>query len=198
MVTTKEAPSRATPILDQKAHEIQAYGHVVHMPLALKDKARKSTVDNLNQLLADTITLRDLYKKHHWHVSGPTFYQLHLLFDKHAGEQSALVDALAERIMTLGGVAIAMAHDVAETTTIPRPPKGREEVPVQISRLLQAHEIILQAARSMAKQASEAGDEGTNDLIISEVVRTGELQVWFVSQHVVDMPLVHAEDAAGE
>ncbi len=193
MTTTKEAPSPATPITGQKAHEIQAYGHVVHMPLALHEQGRELTVENLNQLLADTITLRDLYKKHHWQVSGPTFYQLHLLFDKHAGEQTELVDTIAERIQTLGGVALAMAADVAETTTIPRPPRGREEVPVQISRLLEAHEIVLQAARSMARQAADAGDDGTNDVLVSEVIRTGELQVWFVAQHVVDTPLVRAE-----
>jgi len=196
MATTKDAPGRATPITNQKAHEIQAYGHVVHMPIAIGENQRRTMAENLNQLLADTIALRDLYKKHHWQVSGPTFYQLHLLFDKHAGEQTELIDSIAERIMMLGGVSIAMAADVAELTGIPRPPKGREEVPVQISRLLQAHEIILIEARSMAKQASEAGDDGTNDLIVSDVIRTSEMQVWFVSQHVVDMPLVRAEDGA--
>jgi starvation-inducible DNA-binding protein len=193
MATTKEAPTGATPIIGQKAHEIQAFGHVVNMPIALAEKARKQGADNLNQLLADTITLRDMYKKHHWAVSGPTFYQLHLLFDKHAGEQTELVDQIAERIMILGGVAVAMAADVAEISTIPRPPKGREEPPVQISRLLQAHEIILLEARSMARQAAEAGDDGTNDLIVSDVIRTGEMQVWFVAEHVVDVPLARAE-----
>jgi starvation-inducible DNA-binding protein len=194
MATTKDAPGRAAPLTHQRAHEIQAFGHVVQMPLALGEKERKQACDNLNQLLADTITLRDLYKKHHWHVSGPTFYQLHLLYDKHAGEQSALVDTIAERIMTLGGLAVAMAPDVAEMSTIPRPPRGREEVPVQISRLLEAHELVLLEARSTAKQAAAAGDDGTNDLIVSDVIRTNELQVWFLSQHVVDMPLVHAEN----
>ena len=121
MATTKDL-SRATPIIGQKAHEIQPYGHVVNMPIALGEKERRTSADNLNQLLADTITLRDLYKKHHWSVTGPTFYQLHLLFDKHAGEQTELIDAIAERIQTLGGVALAMAADVAETTSIPRPP----------------------------------------------------------------------------
>jgi starvation-inducible DNA-binding protein len=193
MATTKEAPIGATPITGQKAHEIQAFGHVVNMPIALSEKARKQSADNLNQLLADTITLRDMYKKHHWAVSGPTFYQLHLLFDKHGGEQTELVDQIAERIMILGGVAVAMAADVAEITTIPRPPKGREEPPVQISRLLQAHEIVLLEARSMARQAAEAGDDGTNDLIVSDVIRTGEMQVWFVAEHIVDVPLARAE-----
>jgi starvation-inducible DNA-binding protein len=143
-------------------------------------------------LLADTITLRDLYKKHHWQIVGATFYQLHLLFDKHYDEQNELVDKIAERIQLLGGVSLAMAHDVAETTLVPRPPKGREEPPVQISRLLHAHEIVLKEARAMARRASESGDDGTNDLIVSDVIRRNELQVWFVAEHVVDVPLTHA------
>jgi starvation-inducible DNA-binding protein len=184
--------ARATPIARQHAHEIQPYGHLVRMPIALSETACKESVENLNQILADTITLRDLYKKHHWQVAGPTFYQLHLLFDKHADEQSELVDTIAERIQLLGGVSVAMAQDVAETTLIPRPPKGREEAPVQISRLLHAHEIVLKEARAMARRATEAGDDGTNDLLVSDVIRRNELQVWFVAEHVVDAPLARA------
>src|SRR4051812_37066559 len=186
------APS-AAPLTGQHAHETQAFGSVVPMPIALAEKTRRQSADNLNQLLADVITLRDLYKKHHWQTSGPTFYQLHLLFDKHFGEQNELVDAIAERIMLLGGVSVAMAADVAETTLIPRPPKGREEVPVQLSRLLHAHEIVLKEASAMARQATEEGDDGTNDLLVSDVIRTNELQVWFVAEHLVDGPLVRAD-----
>jgi starvation-inducible DNA-binding protein len=184
--------NRAKPVDHQQAHEIQPYGHLVKLPIALSESACRESVGNLNQLLADTITLRDLYKKHHWQVAGPTFYQLHLLFDKHYEQQNELVDAIAERIQLLGGVSIAMAHDVAETTLIPRPPKGREEVPVQISRLLHAHEIVLKESRTMARLAAEYGDDGTNDLIVSDVIRRNELQVWFIGEHVVDAPLVHA------
>ena len=119
-----------------RATEIQAFGTIVPMPIALAEKVRRESVENLNQLLADTMTLRDMYKKHHWQVAGPTFYQLHLLFDKHFGEQSELVDIVAERIMMLGGVSVAMAADVAETTIIPFPPKGSEMATVQITRLL--------------------------------------------------------------
>ena len=180
-------------MIEQRAPEIQPYGKLVKIPIALSERVCLRSVDNLNQLLADTITLRDLYKKHHWQVAGHTFYQLHLLFDKHFKEQNELVDAIAERIQTLGGISIAMAADVAETTMVPRPPRGREEVPVQISRLLHAHEMILLAARSMAKQASKDGDDGTNDLLVSDVIRTNELQVWFVSEHVVDVPLVRTD-----
>ena len=185
--------SRATPVVPQQAHEIQPFGHIIRLPNALSESVCKESVENLNQVLADTITLRDLYKKHHWQVAGATFYQLHLLFDKHYNEQNALVDAIAERIQLLGGVSLAMAADVAETTLIPRPPKGREEAPVQISRLLHAHEIVLKEARAMAKRAADGGDDGTNDLLVSDVVRTNELQVWFLAEHVVDVPLVRAD-----
>jgi starvation-inducible DNA-binding protein len=188
-----EIMQHASPLLHQKAHETQPFDHLVRMPIALAESACKESVDNLNQLLADTITLRDMYKKHHWQVSGPTFYQLHLLYDKHAEEQDKLVDSIAERIQLLGGISIAMAPDVAETTMIPRAPKGREEVPVQISRLLHAHEIVLKEARTMARLADERDDQGTNDLIVSDVIRTNELQAWFVAEHVVDTPVVKAE-----
>jgi|SRR4051794_13026052 starvation-inducible DNA-binding protein len=180
------------PILNQTGRPSQGFNQIIKRPIALSERPCRQSVDDLNQLLADTITLRDLYKKHHWQVSGHTFYQLHLLFDKHYGEQAELVDEIAERIMMLGGVSVAMAADVAELSQIPRPPKDREEVPVQISRLLEAHEIILEAARATAKEASNNGDEGTNDLCISQIVRTNEMQVWFVSEHVVDTPTVRA------
>jgi starvation-inducible DNA-binding protein len=183
---------RAAPLVHQRAHEIQPFGHIVKLPIALSENTCKESVENLNQLLADTITLRDLYKKHHWQLAGPTFYQLHLLFDRHYEQQNDIVDAIAERVQLLGGVSIAMAHDVAEMTSIPRPPKGREEVPVQISRLLHAHEIVLEESRTMARLAAENGDAGTNDLIVSGVIRPNELQVWFVAEHVVDTPLTKA------
>jgi starvation-inducible DNA-binding protein len=187
------APGRARPLVGQRAHEIQPFGTIVKLPIALSEKACAQSVENLNQLLADTITLRDMYKKHHWQVAGHTFYQLHLLYDKHYGEQNELVDQVAERIQVLGGISLAMAADVAEHTLVPRPPKGREEVPVQISRLLHAHEILLEESRSMARQAAASGDDGTNDLIVSDLIRTNELQVWFLAEHLVDVPAVRAD-----
>lgn len=188
-----EIMKRATPQQTQNAHEIQPYGHLVKMPIALEESACEESVANLNQLLADTMTLRDLYKKHHWQVSGPTFYSLHLLFDKHFEEQGEIVDAIAERIQALGGVSLAMAHDVAETTLIPRAPRGREAAPAQISRLLHAHQIVLKEARTMARLADDRSDDGTNDLIVSNVIRTNEAQAWFVAEHVVDVPSVHGK-----
>jgi starvation-inducible DNA-binding protein len=185
----------AQPRLHQRAGELQRYGTVNHLlPLELEEPVRLEMTAQLNQLLADTMTLRDLYKKSHWQVAGPTFYQLHLLFDKHYDEQVELVDSIAERIQLLGGVSIAMAADVAETTQIERPPRGREEVPVQLSRLLDAHQVIIREARTLARRASLLGDDGTNDLVVSEVLRTNELQVWFLSEHLVNVPLIKAKE----
>jgi len=194
--TTAEKIS-AQPRFHQRASAIQPYGTVTHLlPLELEEPVRLEMTEQLNQLLADTMTLRDLYKKSHWQVAGPTFYQLHLLFDKHFNEQVELVDSIAERIQILGGVSIAMAPDVAETTQIESPPRDREEVPVQLSRLLDAHQIIIRDTRKMARRAAELGDDGTNDLLVSEVLRTNELQVWFLSEHLVNVPLIKAKPGA--
>jgi starvation-inducible DNA-binding protein len=179
----------AQPVFSRSEVETQLYGTVVQLPIALDVKVCADMVQHLNQILADTMTLRDLYKKHHWQVAGPTFYPLHLLFDKHFDEQSEIIDEIAERIQLLGGVSIAMAADVAETTRIPRPPRGREAVPAQLSRLTEAHEIIIREVREAARLADEAGDDGTNDLLISDVLRRNEMQVWFIAEHLVHMPL---------
>jgi starvation-inducible DNA-binding protein len=182
------------PHFHQSARELQPFGTVTAaIPLQLEERVRLEMTEQLNQLLADTITLRDLYKKSHWQVSGATFYQLHLLFDKHYEEQNEIVDTIAERIQLLGGVSIAMAADVAELTRIQRPPKGREEVPVQLSRLLDAHQIVITQCRELGELADKLGDPGTNDLVVSDVLRPNELQVWFLSEHLVSAPLVEAE-----
>ena len=182
----------AQPRYLQSAPEIQKYGTVNRLvPLELEEPVRLELTAQLNQLLADTMTLRDLYKKSHWQIVGPTFYQLHLLYDKHFGEQLELVDSIAERIQLLGGVSIAMAHDIAEITQIERPPRGREAVTVQLSRLLEAHRVIIGQARKLARRAGELGDDGTNDLVVSEILRHNELQVWFLGEHLVDVSVVH-------
>jgi starvation-inducible DNA-binding protein len=183
-ITRTDKSKLQEPIIPSTRGVTQAFSVARRNPLALDVAVAASSIDNLNQLLADTMTLRDLYKKHHWQASGPNFYSIHLLFDKHFGEQAALVDLLAERVQTLGGISIAMAPDVAETTSIPPVPKGREDTKTQIDRLLQAHEAILLEARAMARDSAASGDLGTNDIIVSDVIRTNELQVWFLVSHV--------------
>ncbi|GAA3734917.1 DNA starvation/stationary phase protection protein [Plantactinospora mayteni] len=180
------------PWLHQHDGRIQEFGTVRQFPLGLSSDARMYSCQRLNQVLADTQILHALYKKHHWLMRGPTFYQLHLLLDKHAGEQLELVDMIAERVQTLGGVAVGDPRHVAEITRVPRPPNGAEQVPVMLSRLLEAHEIILIDVRDAARRVAEQGDDGSNDLLVSNVLRTGELQAWFVAEHLVEVPLARS------
>src|ERR1700744_3246407 len=180
------------PWLHQQGVEVQEFGTIRQFPLGLSRDTRLYSCQRLNQVLADTQILYALYKKHHWLMRGATFYQLHLLLDKHAGEQLELIDMIAERIQTLGGVAVGDPRHVAEITAIPRPPNGAEEVPAMLSRLLEAHEMILVGAHDAAARTAKMGDDGSNDLLVSDVIRTGEIQAWFLAEHLVDTPLVRA------
>ncbi len=180
------------PWLHQQGVELQRFGTVRQFPIGLSGEARMYSCERLNRVLANTQILYALYKKHHWLMRGATFYQLHLLLDKHADEQVELIDMIAERVQTLGGVAIGDPRHVAEITTIPRPPNGVEEVPAMLSRLLEAHETILVDAHDAAARSAEMGDDGTSDLLVSDVIRTGELQAWFLAEHLVETPLVRS------
>lgn len=192
MESTTTAPPHGggQPLLHQKGAETQAFGTLKQLPIGLGHDTRMYACQRLNRVLADTQILYSLYKKHHWLMRGATFYSLHLMLDKHAEAQLAIVDALAERIQSLGGVAVGDPRHVAELTAIPRPPDGVEPVPVMLSRLLDAHERILIDARDAAARISAEGDEGSTDLLVSDVIRTGEAQVWFLAEHLVDTPLV--------
>lgn len=185
------SPAESQPRLHQHSREIQAFADLRDMPIGLAPDIRAELARLLNQVLADTRILHDLYKKTHWLMRGRTFYQLHLLMDKHAEEQAKLVDVVAERIQALGAVAVGDPRHVAELTTIPRPPDGVEEVPAMLSRLLEAHELVIEKTRSAAKRADELGDDSSNDILVSDVLRTNEAQVWFVAEHLVDTPTVN-------
>ena len=192
-MSTHTTPGSSQPWLHQKGAVIQEFGTVKQFPIGLSDDARMYACQRLNQVLADTQILYALYKKHHWLMRGATFYQLHLLLDKHAGEQLELVDTLAERVQSLGGVAVADPRHVAEITRIPRPPDGVEEVPAMLSRLLEAHEDDPRSTRTTPPHGRPSrATTARNDLLVSEVIRTGELQAWFLAEHLVDTPLVRA------
>jgi len=182
----------AQPRFGQTGPELQRFGTVRLLPIALSAEARTESCQLLNEILADSMVLAALYKKSHWNAAGPTFYQLHLLFDKHYEEQVELVDAVAERVQMLGGISVGDPRHAAELTTIPRPPDGAEEVPVVLSRLLEAHETIIEKVREALDKTEKSKDMGSNDLLMGDVLRRHEMQVWFVAEHVVEVPLVEA------
>jgi starvation-inducible DNA-binding protein len=192
--TTKAAGNGRTRVSPEPRYvrpgtELQAFGTLHELPIELPAKARASSCEALNEILADSTILYALYKKAHWLVAGPTFYQLHLLFDKHAGEQQELIDDIAERVQALGGIAVGDPRHAAELTTIERAPDGAETVPAMISRLLEAHRIIIRKVRAGIEATEESRDYGTNDLLMGDVLRRHELQVWFLAEHLVAAPL---------
>ncbi len=192
---TNGTQTGAQPNYSPKSYELQKYGAIHAVPLGMPEETLKQNVGMLNQLLADSITLYNLYKKHHWQVTGPTFYQLHLLLDKHAGEVLATVDEIAERIQTLGGVTTGMPFEVAEMTNIEHPPTGEEDIPAMLARTVNAHATVIKALRAGIEQTDDNKDYATNDLLVSRVLPMHELQVWFVSQHLVNTPIV--DDSTG-
>ncbi len=163
------------------------------LPLDLEEPVRLEMTEQLNLLLADTMTLRDLYKKSHWQVAGPTFYQLHLLFDKHYGEQSEIVDTIAERIQLLGGISIAMAPMLRKPLASSVRRRAGKRCRCRSPACWMLIRSSSDTAASLAERADKLGDDGTNDLVVSDVLRANELQVWFLSEHLVDVPLVEAE-----
>lgn len=159
--------------------------------MATKDNASKTFLgksDNelqkstaiLQAILANTIFMYSLYKKYHWHVIGKDFYEYHLLFDKHAKQQLPLIDTLAERLRTLGDVAPGMPQEVAKNTTLTEP-RGTTQDPVKmIDNLLTIHEAYIQEVRGAIDITNASGDEGTSDLLVSDILRVHELQTWFI------------------
>ena len=190
--TSRSASSRTSPEpkLAPLGKEIQRFGSLRLLPIALSADARADSCRLLNEILADSMVLYAMYKKHHWLVAGPTFYQLHLLFDKHAEEQTEIIDLLAERVQSLGGIAVGDPRHAAELTTIERAPDGAEDVPAMIHRTLDAHETILEKVRDAIDKTEKNSDWGSNDILMSDVLRPNELQVWFIAEHVVDLPLI--------
>lgn len=192
MSTTEATPAdiESQPHLDPTAREIQTFDQLRNLPIGLDAVLRAEIAAGLNVILADTRILHDLYKKSHWNMRGHTFYQLHLLMDEHAKAQYALIDSIAERIQTLGAIAVGDPRHVAELTTIERAPDGAEDIPNVLTRLLSAHEKIVIAARELAERAGDAKDTTTEDLLGSEVTPVNELQIWFVAEHLVETPLI--------
>lgn len=195
-MTTRAAPTHrqsemieGQPHLQQRSREIQAENQIRSLPLGLPEEAIGQSVTMLNQLLADSNALYTLYKKHHWQVAGPTFYELHRLFDKHAGEILTSIDLIGERIQTLGGVSSGMPFDVAERTKIERPPAGIESIPAMLARTVNGHTTVICIIREGIELTERNKDYGTNDLLMSDLLRMHELQTWFVSQHLIETPL---------
>lgn len=152
--------------------------------LGLDEKARAQGIRDLDGLLADLSALRALYKHFHWRVAGRRFIMLHKLYDEHVEQVGEHVDMVAERIQTLGGQATAWPGDVAKMTRVSAPSASSRQPEEQLRELIEAHAVVLKHAHAAAEKADEAGDLGTNDLLAGTIIRGGQLQVWFIGEHL--------------
>jgi starvation-inducible DNA-binding protein len=176
MISCTHIPTRRKAVLPSPVHETQALNATrIHSLPWDRGTCRAGIVDYLHQLLADTVTLRDMYAMQRRQVSDPAFHPRYLLFDRHFAGQHVLVEEISERVQTLGGITIDATHAITERTLIPRVHNGFAEASTHLSRLLQAHEIVLVVSRATAHEISQFG---TDEPTVSDVIRTNESHVW--------------------
>lgn len=148
--------------------------------LAMEPEALALVAPPLMVVLANSLYMYSLYKKYHWHVAGQDFYQYHRLFDKHAAAQLPIIDAVAERLRTIGGHADAMPADVVRLCTLKELDGVGHKPEDMVACLLHCHELYIRELRKAIDAADESDDEATEDLLVSDVLRPHELQVWFL------------------
>jgi starvation-inducible DNA-binding protein len=152
--------------------------------IVMAGKANEATIASLNRVLADSMMLRDIYKKSQWEVTGEAFYKLRALYAVHHDEQGDLIELIAERIQSLGGRCIAMPAEVIQYTTLATPPRTPELPQAQLRRLLDAHKRMLYALQAAAKRALDIGDDATHDVLTQEVIPVHTRQCMLVQLEV--------------
>lgn len=147
---------------------------------ALSDEVTEKSCRLLQPVFANSMFMQQLYKKYHWHVQGDNFYELHILFDKHAEEHTAISNSVAERIRTLGGVVESMPQDILTNTTLSEHGEPGKDSKHMVENLLATHEKFIIGIRDAVKELTDSGDSGTVNLITNDILMKHELQVWLL------------------
>lgn len=149
----------------------------------LPQDARTKLVELLNTRLAEAIDFQTQSKQAHWNVKGPSFYSLHLLFDKISEAAEDAVDDLAERAVELGGTALGTVEIVASKSKLP-------DFPIEIKNGLQFVEALSKTAAAFGKNlrtsiedATKLGDADTADLF-TEISRESDKYLWMLEAHL--------------
>lgn len=152
--------------------------------IGIPENDRKEIADGLSRLLADTYTLYLKTHNFHWNVTGPMFRTLHLMFEEQYNELATAVDAIAERIRSLGFPAPASYKQFMKLTSI----QEEDQVPAaqEMIRLLVAgHETVARTARSIFPASERGGDEATADLL-TERLQVHEKTAWMLRSLLAD------------
>jgi len=145
------------------------------------DNTGKALVESLNTLLADTFALYIKTKNFHWHVKGPQFRDLHLLFDEQAAEIFALTDIIAERVRKNGADTLTSLGAIAGKAQIADQDNPALEAPAMIAELIGDNETYLAALRAAKQAAGEAGDNATEGMS-DDWTDQCERRIWFLKQ----------------
>lgn len=150
-----------------------------HSISSLPEAARAVITASLNRTLTDGIDLFTQIKVAHWNIKGAHFAALHPLFDTFAGELAAFNDEIAERTLTLGGLAVGTARHVAKSSTLADYPQDVTEDLKHVKLLNERIAAYLLTARGSRTVADEASDGDTVDLLTT-VISTFEKHAWFL------------------
>lgn len=143
--------------------------------------AKAALVDSLNALLADCFALYIKTKNFHWHVGGPQFRDLHLLFDEQAAEVFALTDLIAERVRKNGAATLTSIGAIAGKSRIKDEDNADLSAAAMIAQLKADNETLIAALRETKAAAGAAGDNAT-DGVIDDWTDQAEQRVWFLGQ----------------
>lgn len=144
------------------------------------DNASKALIDTLNGLLADYFALYLKTKNYHWHVKGPQFHDLHLLFDTHATELFALTDVIAERVRKNGGTTLTSIGAIAGRTAIADDDRHGLDAMAMVAALRDDNAALVERIRAAKAAATEAGDNATEGMS-DDWTDQAQQRVWFLS-----------------
>ncbi|MDE2562381.1 MAG: DNA starvation/stationary phase protection protein [Sphingomonadales bacterium] len=145
------------------------------------DNVTKALIDSMNGLLSDYFALYLKTKNYHWHVKGPQFHDLHLLFDAHATELFALTDTIAERVRKNGGRTLTSIGAIGAMSRITDDDREGLDAMEMVRALRDDNAVLIKAIREVKAAAGEAGDNATEGMA-DDWTDQAEQRVWFLTQ----------------
>jgi len=145
----------------------------------LKTNSKTALVEELNGLLADHFALFIKTKNFHWHVKGPRFHDLHLLFDTHALEVRDQIDLIAERVRKLDADTLTSVSAMGKHTQIKDQDSTTLSAEDMIAELHADNVTVIERLKGMKDLADQAGDNAT-DSLLDDWTDMAEQRVWFL------------------
>jgi starvation-inducible DNA-binding protein len=145
------------------------------------DNSKKAMIEQLNATLADHFALYLKTKSFHWHLKGPRFRDLHLLFDEQAAAILGVTDAMAERVRKQDGTTLTSIGAIGRASQIKDDDRTDVDADTMVKALRDDNAKVVDALKALKDAAEEAGDNATSALV-DEWQDEAERRVWFLSE----------------